>query len=233
MVEDLVRALPPRQVQALRRPRRAEHPHPHRAGELDRGEAHPAAGPVDQDGLPGAGMGVLAQGGEGRPVRDPQAGPLGERGDPQQQVHLGFEGEGIFRVGAADRLRRVDPVAGRHLGDPLADRLHLPGGVGARRVGQGRLDGVGAVAHVGVVGVHPRRADPDQDLPGAGAGSRHYMQFQDFRASERVDLDGFHGFPPQNRPIRRGSDFNKDSPDTGPGSAGLPRAGNAHNQKFE
>src|ERR1700676_1822001 len=161
------------------------------ASQLDAGETDSAASAVNQNSFRGVGLGRMIEGMIGSSVGDPDAGALTEAGFFWKPVHLAFQGDGVFGVGAGDGLCHVDAVAGLYLGDAGADGFDRAGAVGSGRVGQRRLYGVGAVAHVGVVGVHAYRVNPHEDLSCGGVGGGGFFHPKDFGGAEFVDKDLF------------------------------------------
>src|ERR1700734_3141531 len=116
-------------------------------------------------GLRGVIKGVV-----GGSIGDPDAGALAEAGFFGKSMDLALEGHSVFGVSAGDGLRHVDAVAGLYFGEAGTDSFDDSGTIGAGCVGQRRLDGVGAVAHVSVIGIHTDGVDPHEDLSGGGLG---------------------------------------------------------------
>ena len=112
-------------------------------------------------------------------------------------MNLRFQREGEFGVGAAQCSRRVDAVARFYFLNAIADGFDDAGGVRSRRVRQRRLDGIGAGAHIGVVGIDAGGVDFYQDLAGCGFGRWDFVEFQLFRAAELVDTNRLHCGSPQ------------------------------------
>jgi hypothetical protein len=88
VIEDLVRALAPGELEPLGRAAGAEDHHAERPRDLDGGQTDAAARPVDQHGLPAAGVGVMAKRVIRSAVRDPEPGALRKRGPVRQRVDL-------------------------------------------------------------------------------------------------------------------------------------------------
>lgn len=85
-----------------------------------------------------------------------------------------------------------DAVAGPHVADAVARRLHDAGGVRAGRVG-GRDDlAVGARADRGVDRIDAHGLDADDDLAGADLGLGELFEAEHLGAAELAGADRFH-----------------------------------------
>ena len=84
----------------------------------------------------------------------------------------------------------VDAIADREAGHAVADRVDDAGAVAARRVGQRRLDRVGAGADVGLDRVHAGGVDPDPHLARSGPRIGHLGEGQDFGSAEGRHTNG-------------------------------------------
>ena len=165
---------------------------PCRAGYLNASDSDAAAGAVNQNSLRRARLrGVIERVIRGS-VGDPNAGALAEADFFWKPVDLAFERDRVFGVRAGHRLRHVDAVARLYFGDAGADRFHRAGAVRAGRVRQRRLDGVRAVAHVSVVGIHANRVNAHEHLPRGGFRRGDFFELQDFGTAEFVNDYGFH-----------------------------------------
>ena len=81
-------------------------------------------------------------------------------------MHLLFERECVFRICAGEGPRRVYAIVSLHLFDALANRFNHSGAIRSGSVGERWLHGIGARAHVGVVGIYPGRINAHQHLAG-------------------------------------------------------------------
>src|SRR5438445_3109106 len=113
MVEDVVGALPRREVAPLRRTTGPDHEHPAGAAQLDGREADAAARPVDQEALAGHRAGLVEQGPIRGSVRDRHRRALRERQGPREGVDLVLGAQGELGIGPAQRPGRVDRLARR------------------------------------------------------------------------------------------------------------------------
>ena len=77
-----------------------------------------------------------------------------------------FERECVFRICTGEGLRGVHAVASLHLFDAVANCFNDAGGIRSRRVWKRRFQGIRTSAHVGVIGIDPRRMNAHQHLTG-------------------------------------------------------------------
>ena len=108
-------------------------------------------------------------------------------------MHLLFERERVFRICTGDGSRRVYAIVSPHFLDPLADRLNDTGAIRSGSVGERRLHGISARAHVGVVRIDPGRMNAHQHLAGEGFGVAppRASKLQDRRIHEPESLSFF------------------------------------------
>src|SRR5256885_10139076 len=103
-----------------------------------------------------------------------------------------FESETVFGVSAAESLCGVDAVAGLEFAHTVAHGFYGAGGIGTRSVGQLRLDGVSAVAHVRVIRIYARCVDPHEDLAGLRLWRGDLFELEHFGTAELMDANGLH-----------------------------------------
>src|ERR1700675_1491836 len=118
------------QVEAFLAAGCAEDGKSHGAGDLDSGDAYTAASAVNQDSFRGVGLCRMIEGMIGSSVGDPDTGALTEAGFFWKPVHLAFQGNGVFGVGAGGGFGHVDALAGLYLGDAGANGFDRAGAVG-------------------------------------------------------------------------------------------------------
>ena len=176
-----------------------EHPGAARMGELDGGEADPAAAAMDERGLPRREPAVPEEIGPDREIG------LGQRGGAERVVAAGpgqalrRRGDRVFRVAAAVH-ERADPVTRRKLPGifaPVHDRArHFEADMRAR-AGRRRILAL-ALGDIGAV--HAGRLDPDQHLVGPRPRHGPGRRAQHFGAAGALGLDEGHGL----RQVRHG-----------------------------
>ena len=165
-----------------------------RHGELHGRQADAAARSADKHELAGPQPAALEQRAEGRRVRYPEGGALGEGGFVGQRMHLSDEAQSDLGVGARQRTRGVDAVADDRSGHVrAADRRDDSRAIAPGGVGQGRQGGVPACAHVGLDGVDADGAQADQHLTLARrARVGHLFEAQDVGLAEGPHENGAH-----------------------------------------
>jgi hypothetical protein len=151
---------------------------------------------MDQESLASPGIGEVTQRMIGRAIRNPDARTLGEGSAVRQRMHLGFDGEGVLGIGAAERVRGVDAVGGLHLGDARPDGFDRPRGVAAGGIRERRLDGIAAVAHVGVVRVDAHGLHTNKNLARDGLRRGNLFELEDLGPAELTDANGLHRVSP-------------------------------------
>jgi hypothetical protein len=81
-------------------------------------------------------------------------------------MHLLFERERIFRICTGEGPRGVYAIVSLHFFDALANRFNHSGAIRSGSVGEWRFHGIGARAHVGVIGIDPGCMNAHQHLAG-------------------------------------------------------------------
>ncbi len=196
MIESLVSAFALDEIGALLCASSAENYEAHGARHLHRRGADSAARAVHQDRFGSMRFrGVMQRIIRGR-VRNPNARALAEVDFRGKRMHLLFQRQCILRVSARDGFRGVDPVTRFHFLDAFTDRLNHPGGIRSRSVGKRRLDCISSGAHVRVVGIHARRMNAHEHLPGPRLRCRDFLKFELFRPAKLTNEDGFHFLSP-------------------------------------
>src|SRR5215469_7584009 len=130
-------------------------------------------------------------------IRNPQPGALGERNFVWEQIHLRLVGERILRVRTGKSFSGVDTIAGFYFFYSATDGLHGTGSIGARGIGQLRLDGISSIAHIGVVRIDSGGVYAHQNLPRTRIRSGDFLKFEYFRTAEPVNLNSLHVLPPK------------------------------------
>ena len=72
-------------------------------------------------------------------------------------MYLLFERECVFRICTCEGPCRVYAIISLHFFDALDNRFNDSGGIRSRRVWERRFQGIRTSAHVGVIGIDPRR----------------------------------------------------------------------------
>ena len=197
VIENVMRALAFYEVDTFLRSGRAEDGEAHGSRHLHCRGADSAARSMYQDGFGSAGFrGVMERVIRG-PVGNPHACPLAKTDVVGQGMHLLFQRESVFRVRARNGLRRVDAVARLHFFHTIADGLNDACAIRSWRVGKQRFDGVGARAHIGVVGIHTCGADSDENLSGGKSWRGDFFELQDFETAKFTNENGLHCFSPK------------------------------------
>jgi len=133
-------------------------------------------------------------------IGNPNSCTLFEINIPREPMHLLFERECVLRICASEGPRRVYAIASLHFFDALANRFNDCGAIRSRSVGQRWLQGIGASAHVGVIGIDPGRVNADQHLAGCAAGCAQPCRPQSVQSNSKAadeKADGF-ALSPQN-----------------------------------
>jgi hypothetical protein len=172
---------------------RADHGEAAGARELDRGDAHAAAGTVDEDGLARLAMGAVEERLVGGGVRHVHCRSLGEGRVGREGVQLAWVAEAELGVSAARRAAHVDAIADLHLCHTRTDNLDNAGCVRAWRVGQLGSPIVGVRAQIGVHRVDADGENAHEDLARPWLGRRHLLELEDRGAAILGYADGLHG----------------------------------------
>ena len=102
---------------------------------------------------------------------------------------------GLFRIGPGHGSRRVDPVAGFQILDPLADSFDYPCRIRSGRVGQFRLRSVGTRSYICFYGVDPDGVYFHEHLARTRPQICHFFYLQNLRPAELLNPDGSHKHP--------------------------------------
>jgi hypothetical protein len=166
VIENLMRPLLLGDFEAFRRSSSAKNLQTHGARDLERRDTHAATCAVHKYGLGSVRFRRVMQRMICSSIGNPNSCTLLEINLRRKRMHLLFERECVFRICAGEGPRGVYAIASLHFFDALANRFNHSGAIRSGSVGKRRLQGIGARAHVGVVGINAGRMNAHQHFAG-------------------------------------------------------------------
>src|SRR6266581_2978421 len=165
-----------------------------RARDQHRGDAHTAAGSMNQNSLAGASMPDLKQRAISCGKRNINARALHIGDFLRERVDLRFAGERELGIGAGQGAGGVHPVARFDARHAFARGFDNSRTISPRGVRQFRLAGVHAGTDVRIHGIHAGGLDANQDLSSPRRILCGFFQLQNFRAAKLAHHNGSHCF---------------------------------------
>ena len=145
----------------------ADHDEAGSAGDLHGGNSHSATGSMYQHALSRTNIRSLKQSSIGGRIGNINRGALRVRESIREGLHDVLPAQRSFRIGAADRTRRIDTRAHLPSADPVPNRLYNSGGIRAWGVGERGFSCIGPAADIGIDGIDAGGMNPHHDLPRA------------------------------------------------------------------